>query len=205
MIAIIDYGIGNLKSVHNAVRYIAPKMPSEVSSDPDFIKNADKVIFPGQGAMPDCIKELDKRGLRDVVIESAKKKPFLGICLGLQLLFEKSEEGDVEGFGVFEGKIKKFQPSKQERIKIPHMGWNNVQQSKNHPMWKNIKSGSSFYFVHSFYASDVKKEHVTGTTNHGEEFTCAIAKENIFAAQFHPEKSSELGLQLLDNFISWKI
>jgi glutamine amidotransferase len=176
-----------------------------VSSDPDFINKADKVIFPGQGAMPDCIKELDKRGLRDVVIESAKKKPFLGICLGLQLLFEKSEEGDVEGFGIFEGKIKKFQPSKQERIKIPHMGWNKVQQSKNHPMWNNINSGSSFYFVHSFYASDVKKEYVTGTTNHGEEFTCAIAKENIFAAQFHPEKSSELGLQLLDNFISWKI
>ena len=140
MIAIIDYGIGNLKSVHNAVRYIAPKIPSEVSSDPDFIKKADKVIFPGQGAMPDCIKELDKRGLRDVVIESAKNKPFLGICLGLQLLFEKSEEGDVEGFGIFDGKIKKFQPSKQERIKIPHMGWNKVQQSKNHPMWNNISS-----------------------------------------------------------------
>ena len=205
MIAIIDYGIGNLKSVHNAVRYIAPKTPSMVSSDPDFINKADKVIFPGQGAMPDCIKELDKRGIRDVVIESAKKKPFLGICLGLQLLFEKSEEGDVDGFGIFEGRIKKFQPNKQVRIKIPHMGWNKVHQSKNHPMWNNINPGSSFYFVHSFYATDVKKEYVTGTTNHGEEFTCAIAKENIFAAQFHPEKSAELGLQLLDNFISWKI
>ena len=114
--------------------------------------------------MPDCIKELDKRGIRDVVIESAKKKPFLGICLGLQLLFEKSEEGDVDGFGIFEGRIKKFQPNKQVRIKIPHMGWNKVHQSKNHPMWNNINPGSSFYFVHSFYASDVKKEYVTGTT-----------------------------------------
>jgi glutamine amidotransferase len=140
-----------------------------------------------------------------VIIESAKKKPFLGICLGLQLLFEKSEEGDVDGFGIFEGRIKKFQPNKQVRIKIPHMGWNKVHQSKNHPMWNNINPGSSFYFVHSFYASGVKKEYVTGTTSHGEEFTCAIAKENIFAAQFHPEKSAELGLQLLDNFISWKI
>ena len=150
MIAIIDYGIGNLKSVHNAVRYIAPKTPSKVSSDPDFINKADKVIFPGQGAMPDCIKELDKRGIRDVVIESAKKKPFLGICLGLQLLFEKSEEGDIDGFGIFEGRIKKFQPNKQVRIKIPHMGWNKVHQSTSHPMWNNINPGSSFYFVHSF-------------------------------------------------------
>ncbi|MBT6231778.1 imidazole glycerol phosphate synthase subunit HisH [Methylophilaceae bacterium] len=205
MIAIIDYGIGNLKSVHNAVRYIAPKTPSKISSDPDFIRKADKVIFPGQGAMPDCIKELDKRGIRDVVIESAKKKPFLGICLGLQLLFNESEEGGVNGFGLFKGKIKKFKPSNQMRIKIPHMGWNKVQQTKNHPMWRKINSGSSFYFVHSFYAAGVESDFVAGTTNHGEEFTCAIAKDNIFAAQFHPEKSSELGLQLLDNFISWKV
>ena len=200
MIAIIDYGIGNLKSVQNAVRYIAPKTPSKVSSDPDFINKADKVIFPGQGAMPDCIKELDKRGLRDVIIESAKKKPFLGICLGLQLLFEKSEEGDVDGFGIFEGRIKKFKPNKQVRIKIPHMGWNKVHQSKNHTMWNNINPGSSFYFVHSFYASGVKKEYVTGITSHGEEFTCAIAKENIFAAQFHPEKSHKHGMNVLKSF-----
>jgi len=184
MIAIIDYGIGNLKSVQNAVRYIAPKTLSKVSSDPDFINKADKVIFPGQGAMPDCIKELDKRGIRDVIIESAKKKPFLGICLGLQLLFEKSEEGDVDGFGIFEGRIKKFQPNKQVRIKIPHMGWNKVHQSKNHPMWNNINPGSSFYFVHSFYASGVKKEYVTGTTSHGEEFTCAIAKKIFLRLSF---------------------
>ena len=205
MIAIIDYGIGNLKSVHNAVRYIAPNTPSEVTSDPDFIHKADKVIFPGQGAMPDCLKELNKRGIKEAVIEAARNKPFLGICLGLQLLFDKSEEGNVEGFGLFEGKIKKFKQSGHERIKIPHMGWNKIHQTKDHHMWKNINSGSSFYFVHSFFAADVNNEYIAATSNHGEEFSCAIAKDNIFAAQFHPEKSSSLGLQLLDNFISWKV
>ena len=200
MIAIIDYGIGNLKSVHNAVRYIAPKTPSKISSDPDFIRKADKVIFPGQGAMPDCIKELDKRGIRDVVIESAKKKPFLGICLGLQLLFEKSEEGDVDGFGIFEGRIKKFQPNKQVRIKIPHMGWNKVHQSKNHPMWNNINPGSSFYFVHSFYFECEKEENILSTSNYGLEFTSSIFANHIFEIQFHPEKSHGNGVQLLKNF-----
>ena len=205
MIAIIDYGIGNLRSVHNAVSFISPKTKSIVTSDPDVVDNADRVIFPGQGAMPDCILQLEKRGLKESVIEAAKQKPFLGICLGLQMLFEKSEEGNVSGFGLLPGTVKRFQLNKNERIKIPHMGWNKVHLSNPHPMWNKIDSESRFYFVHSFYAEVKNQSLVMATSSHGEKFTCAIAKDNIFAAQFHPEKSSELGLQLLKNFISWNI
>ena len=205
MIAIIDYGIGNLRSVHNAVSFISPQTKSIVTSDPDVVAKADKVIFPGQGAMPDCILQLEKRGLKESVIEAAKQKPFLGICLGLQMLFETSEEGDASGFGLLPGTVKRFQLNKNERIKIPHMGWNKVNLSNPHPMWNKIDSDSRFYFVHSFYAEVKDKSLVMATSSHGEKFTCAIAKDNIFAVQFHPEKSSELGLQLLNNFTSWNI
>ena len=205
MIAIIDYGIGNLRSVHNAVSFISPQTKSIVTSDPDVVAKADKVIFPGQGAMPDCVLQLDKRGLKESVIEAAKQKPFLGICLGLQMLFETSEEGNVSGFGLLPGTVKRFQLNKNERIKIPHMGWNKVNLSNPHPMWNKIDSDSRFYFVHSFYAEVKDKSLVMATSSHGEKFTCAIAKDNLFAVQFHPEKSSELGLQLLNNFISWSI
>ena len=205
MIAIIDYGIGNLKSVHNAVSFISPKTKSIITSDPDMVARADKVIFPGQGAMPDCISQLNSRGLKESVIEAAKQKPFLGICLGLQMLLEKSEEGDVNGFGLLPGIVKRFQPNQNERIKIPHMGWNKVDVLNPHPMWNKISSASRFYFVHSFYAEVKDKSLVMATSSHGEKFTCAIAKDNIFAVQFHPEKSSELGLQLLNNFITWDI
>jgi glutamine amidotransferase len=205
MIAIIDYGIGNLRSVHNAVSFISPQTKSIVTSDPDVVAKADRVIFPGQGAMPDCILQLEKRGLKESVIEAAKQKPFLGICLGLQMLFETSEEGDVNGFGLLPGAVKRFQLNENERIKIPHMGWNKVHLSNTHPMWNKIDSDSRFYFVHSFYAEVTNKSLEMATSSHGEKFTCAIAKDNIFAVQFHPEKSSELGLQLLKNFISWNI
>ena len=205
MIAIIDYGIGNLRSVHNAVSFISPQTKSIVTSDPDVVAKADRVIFPGQGAMPDCILQLEKRGLKESVIEAAKQKPFLGICLGLQMLFETSEEGGVNGFGLLPGAVKRFQLNENERIKIPHMGWNKVHISNTHPMWNKIDSDSRFYFVHSFYAEITNKSLEMATSSHGEKFTCAIAKDNIFAVQFHPEKSSELGLQLLKNFISWNI
>ena len=205
MIAIIDYGIGNLRSVHNAVSFISPQTKSIVTSDPDIVAKADRVIFPGQGAMPDCILQLEKRGLKESVIEAAKQKPFLGICLGLQMLFETSEEGNVSGFGLLPGTVKRFQLNKNERIKIPHMGWNKVHLSNPHPMWNQIDSDSRFYFVHSFYAEVKDKSLVMATSSHGEKFTCAIAKDNLFAVQFHPEKSSELGLQLLNNFTSWNI
>ena len=205
MIAIIDYGIGNLKSVHNAVSFVSPQTKSIVTSDPDVVAKADRVIFPGQGAMPDCILQLEKRGLKESVIEAAKQKPFLGICLGLQMLFETSEEGGVNGFGLLPGAVKRFQLNENERIKIPHMGWNKVHLSNTHPMWNKIDSDSRFYFVHSFYAELTNKSLEMATSSHGKKFTCAIAKDNIFAVQFHPEKSSELGLQLLKNFISWNI
>ena len=205
MIAIIDYGIGNLKSVHNAVSFISPQTKSIVTSDPDVVAKADRVIFPGQGAMPDCILQLEKRGLKESVIEAAKQKPFLGICLGLQMLFETSEEGGVNGFGLLPGAVKRFQLNENERIKIPHMGWNKVHLSNRHQMWNKIDSDSRFYFVHSFYAEVTNKSLEMATSSHGKKFTCAIAKDNIFAVQFHPEKSSELGLQLLKNFISWNI
>jgi glutamine amidotransferase len=205
MIAIIDYGIGNLRSVHNAVSFISPKTKSIVTNDPDVVSNADKVIFPGQGAMPDCILQLEKRGLKDAVIEAAKQKPFLGICLGLQMLFESSEEGNVNGFGLLPGTVKRFHSNQKERIKIPHMGWNKVNLSDSHPMWNKIDIDSSFYFVHSFYAEVTDEALIMATSCHGEKFTSAIAKDNIFAVQFHPEKSSKLGLQLLNNFIKWDI
>ena len=203
MIAIIDYGVGNLRSVHNAVSFISPKTKSIVTSDPDIVAKADKIIFPGQGAMPDCILHLEKLGLKESVIEAAKKKPFLGICLGLQMLFESSEEGNVKGFGLLPGYVKRFQLIKKERIKIPHMGWNKVSIINSHPMWNKIDTDHRFYFVHSFYAETTNKSLIMATSSHGDEFTCAIAKDNIFAVQFHPEKSSQLGLQLLNNFISW--
>jgi len=155
--------------------------------------------------MPDCILQLEKRGLKESVIEAAKQKPFLGICLGLQMLFETSEEGGVNGFGLLPGAVKRFQLNENERIKIPHMGWNKVHLSNTHQMWNKIDSDSRFYFVHSFYAEVTNKSLEMATSSHGEKFTCAIAKDNIFAVQFHPEKSSELGLQLLKNFISWNI
>ena len=205
MIAIIDYGIGNLKSVHNAVSFISPQTKSIVTSDPDIVAKADRVIFPGQGAMPDCILQLEKRGLKESVIEAAKQKPFLGICLGPQMLFETSEEGGVNGFGLLPGAVKRFQLNENERIQIPHMGRNKVHLSNTHPMWNKIDSDSRFYFVHSFYAEVTNKSLEMATSSHGEKFTCAIAKDNIFAVQFHPEKSSQLGLQLLKNFISWNI
>ncbi len=205
MIAIVDYGMGNLKSVLNAFKFISPQTKSIITSDPDVILRSDKVVFPGQGAMPDCIRELEERGLRQAVIEAAKQKPFLGICIGLQMLFDVSEEGDVNGLGLIPGRVKRFQSNKTERIKIPHMGWNNVSQFHSHPMWENIESNNRFYFVHSYYVEVKNKDLVMGVTHHGHDFTCAIAQENIFAVQFHPEKSAESGLQLLKNFISWSI
>ena len=205
MIAIIDYGVGNLRSVHNAVSFISPKTKSIVTSDPDIVAKADKVIFPGQGAMPDCILHLEKIGLKESVIEVAKKKPFLGICLGLQMLFESSEEGNVKGFGLLPGHVKRFQLNKKERIKIPHMGWNRVSIKNSHPLWNKIDTDHRFYFVHSFYAETTNENLIMATSSHGGEFTSAIAKDNIFAVQFHPEKSQNLGLQLYKNFLDWKI
>ena len=203
MIAIIDYGMGNLKSVHNAFKFVAPNIKSVVTSEPEIRSKADRIIFPGQGAMPDCIRELDKKGLREVVIDSAMNKPFLGICIGLQMLFDESEEGNVRGLGILTGKVKRFKSS--NNIKIPHMGWNEVHQDLPHPLWKNINNHERFYFVHSYYADEEDSSIKTGSASYGGSFTAAVGYKNIFAVQFHPEKSAESGLQLLKNFISWTL
>jgi len=210
MIAIIDYGMGNLKSVFNAFKHAAPEADIRVTSNPTDIKNARHVVFPGQGAMPDCIRELDQRNLRVSVIEAAETKPFLGICIGLQMLFDKSEEGNVAGLGLLNGTVKRFnnQNTKDEnghKLKIPHMGWNEVSQTNHHSLWRNINNHDRFYFVHSYYLESKDENIVSAETLYSQKFCCAIAKDNIFAVQFHPEKSSSAGLQLIKNFVQWSV
>lgn len=209
-IAVVDYGMGNLRSVSKALEHVAPTKNVLVTSNPDDIAQAERVVFPGQGAMPDCIRELDARGLREAVIAAALNKPFLGICIGLQMLFEHSEEGDAAGLGVFKGNVKRFAPedmvdSQGAKLKVPHMGWNQVYQtgSKPHPLWQGIEDGARFYYVHSYYVQPDDAAIIAGYSNYPDKFTCAVAKNNLFAVQFHPEKSANAGLQLLSNFVNW--
>ncbi len=204
-IAVVDYGMGNLRSVSKALEHVAPRATVVVTSDPDQVVMADRVVFPGQGAMPDCIRELDRRGLRAAVIECTRRRPFLGICIGLQMLFERSEEGDVSGLQVFHGAVRRFRSEDMGagRYKVPHMGWNGVQQTAQHPMWQGISDGTRFYFVHSYYAIPGEDRLMCGATHYGLAFCSAVARENIFAVQFHPEKSQSSGLRLLSNFIEW--
>jgi len=204
-IAVIDYGMGNLRSVSKALEHVAPRARIEVSSDPHAVLAADKVVFPGQGAMPDCMRELDSRGLREAVLECARRRPFLGICIGLQMLFEHSEEGDVEGLKVLPGDVRRFRQEDMghDRYKVPHMGWNEVGQTQAHPLWSGIADRERFYFVHSYYAVPADGSLVSGCTRYGLAFSSAAARENIFAVQFHPEKSQSSGLRLLSNFIDW--
>jgi imidazole glycerol-phosphate synthase subunit HisH len=209
-IAVVDYGMGNLKSVSKAIEHVAPNKTVLVTSDPEMIRTADHVVFPGQGAMPECMHELDVRGLHEAVISAARTKPFLGICIGLQMLFDHSEEGDVKGLGLFQGNVKKFALENKcdafgEKLKVPHMGWNQVYQcDQPHAMWQNIANGERFYFVHSYYVSPEDGDCAVGFGEYPERFTCAVARDNIFAVQFHPEKSAHAGLQLLSNFVNWK-
>ena len=207
-IAVIDYGMGNLRSVSKALEYVAPDAIVEVTADADRVAACDRVVFPGQGAMPDCMRELDARGLRQVVIDSSRQKPFLGICIGLQMLFEQSEEGAVKGLSILPGTVRRFPNEAMvrsgiQRLKVPHMGWNEVRQTAAHPLWKGIKDGDRFYFVHSYFAAPCERGIVAGETEYGLTFTCAVARDNIFAVQFHPEKSQDSGLRLLANFVLW--
>ena len=207
-IAVIDYGMGNLRSVSKALEHVAPEAKVIVTSDPREVAGADRVVFPGQGAMPDCMRELDARGLRPAVLEATRSKPFLGLCIGLQMLFESSEEGDTPGLAVLPGKVRRFpaelmRAAKDGPLKVPHMGWNQVE-TNGHPLWAGIPSGSRFYYVHSYYADTPDPALVAGTTTYGFPFTCAAARDNIFAVQFHPEKSQAAGLRLLANFVNWK-
>jgi len=207
-IAVIDYGMGNLRSVSQALEHVAGGKEVVVTADPALVAGAERVVFPGQGAMPDCMRELDARGLRAAVLQAARDKPFLGICIGLQMLFEHSAEGDVAGLGVFTGEVRRFPDALMvaadgQRLKVPHMGWNRVQQ-KPHALWAGIADGARFYFVHSYCVQPADPSVVTGTTEYGIPFTCAVGRDNIFAVQFHPEKSAQDGLRLLKNFVEWR-
>ncbi|MDG2353726.1 MAG: imidazole glycerol phosphate synthase subunit HisH [Gammaproteobacteria bacterium] len=201
-IAIVDYGMGNVRSVQKAIEHVAPNDKVFLTDDAALISEADRVVFPGQGAMGACMQALNEHGLVDVIKQAAHEKPFLGICLGLQLLFDHSQENDgTNGLSIIPGDVVKFDKSD---LKIPHMGWNTVKQEFDHPLWHNIDDNARFYSVHSYYVKEADHSVVAGSTDYGIDFTCAIAKDNMFAVQFHPEKSQHDGLQLLTNFVNWK-
>ena len=204
-IAVVDYGMGNIRSVSKALEHVAPGDEVRVTADPKAIRAADRVVVPGQGAMPDCMRQLAASGAREAVIEAAGSKPFLGICIGLQMLFERGEEGDTAGLGLLQGRVPRFRAGVENAgLKIPHMGWNEVMQERPHALWHGIADRSRFYFVHSYYPEPADRSMTAGTCAYGISFTCAVARDNIFAVQFHPEKSQNSGLQLLSNFVQWR-
>jgi imidazole glycerol-phosphate synthase subunit HisH len=207
-IVVVDYGMGNLRSVAQALRHVAPEADVRISGELADIRSADRLVLPGQGAIPDCMRCLRESGLQQAVIESTLSKPLLGVCVGEQLLFDWSEEGDTPGLGLLPGKVLRFRLDGKlqddgSRFKVPQMGWNRVKQTLSHPLWNGISDNSYFYFVHSYYAAPMQREHVAGETDYGELFACAVARGNIFATQFHPEKSATAGLQLYKNFVHW--
>lgn len=207
-IVVVDYGMGNLRSVAQAFRAVAPDDNVLISGNVADIDSADRIVLPGQGAMPDCMASLEKSGVKDALLRAAKQKPIFGVCVGEQMLFDWSEEGDTPGLGLIAGKVVRFQLDGQvqqdgSRFKVPQMGWNQVKQQGDHPLWQGIKDNSYFYFVHSFYAVPASDSYVAGTTEYGAPFCSAVACDNIFATQFHPEKSASVGLQLYRNFLQW--
>lgn len=208
-IVVVDYGMGNLRSVAKAFEHVAPKARVLVSGDAAGIRAADRVVFPGQGAMPDCMRHLDEAGLREVVMEAARTKPLFGVCIGEQMLFDSSEEGDTPGLGLLPGRVVRFPAERMvgpdgARLKVPHMGWNRVAQDRPHPMWAGVPDGAYFYFVHSYYAEPADPALSAGSAEYGLRFTCVVARDNIFATQFHPEKSAAHGLRLYANFVDWR-
>ena len=211
MIAIIDYGMGNLKSVYQAISEVNNALQHKqeiiITADKAKIDSADKIIFPGQGAMPDCMQEIEKLNLKQTIINAAKNKPFLGICLGFQMLFTHSQEGNVDGLNIFAGKVVRFENNNSEKLKIPHMGWNNIyinqQNAAAKILFNNVENSTRYYFVHSYYVVPDDQNIIAATCNYGKDFACAIAKDNIFATQFHPEKSSASGLQIIENFLKF--
>lgn len=208
-IAIVDYGMGNLHSVTKAFECVADENTEIIlTADPAVVASADKVVFPGQGAMPDCMRELNASGLKQAVLDAAASKPFLGICVGAQLLFEHSEEGDMDCLGVFKGNVIKFKPENMhdangQKLKVPHMGWNEMLIVQDHPLWAGINDAERFYFVHSYHFAPAEPHDTFIEASYPNRFAVAIAKDNIFAIQCHPEKSSTAGLQLLKNFVHW--
>jgi len=211
-VAVVDYGMGNLRSVSQAVAHAAlgvDDLKVVVTSNPEEVLLAERIVLPGQGAMRDCMRELRDSGLQDGVLGALRTKPVMGVCVGMQMLLEHSEEQDTPGLGVIAGQVKRFRLEGQlqpdgSRYKVPQMGWNRVQQSQPHPVWRGVPDGAWFYFVHSFYAAPSESRHSVGETEYGARFTSAVARDNIFATQFHPEKSAADGLMLYRNFLHWK-
>jgi len=207
-VAVIDYGMGNLHSVAKALEFVEPGVEVRVTADPALVASADRVILPGVGAIRDCVAEMLRLGVDKEVTEAIESgKPFLGICVGMQALMQHSEEnGGVECLSQFDGHVKYFGDDLKEngeRLKVPHMGWNEVTQLGDHPLWADIPDGSRFYFVHSYYVEAKNRDLVAGRCHYGNGFDVALARDNAFAVQFHPEKSSKAGLQLLKNFLNW--
>lgn len=206
-LVVVDYGMGNLRSVAKAFEFVAREhaLPVEVSisGSPQAVRDADRVVFPGQGAMPDCMRYLGESGLEGAVREAAATKPFMGVCVGMQMLFERSEEGDTAGLAIFAGTVKRFAPD-DTALKVPHMGWNEVMQTAPHALWQDIATGERFYFVHSYHCEPADPDLTAAATNYTGNFTAAIGSDNIFATQFHPEKSHRSGLQLYRNFMTWQ-
>ncbi|WP_071658857.1 MULTISPECIES: imidazole glycerol phosphate synthase subunit HisH [unclassified Duganella] len=207
-IVVVDYGMGNLRSVAQALRAVAPEANVLISGEVADIETADRIVLPGQGAMPDCMRSLRESGVQEALLVAARTKPLMGVCIGEQMLFDGSEEGNAAGLGLLPGKVVRFQLDGQvqedgSRFKVPQMGWNQVHQNASHPMWQDIADNSYFYFVHSYFAQPERAEHTVGQTVYGAAFSCAVARDNIFATQFHPEKSAAAGLQLYKNFVHW--
>ena len=210
-VAVVDYGMGNLRSVAQAVMHAASSVDHAevtVTNDPQVVRDAHRVVLPGQGAMPDCMRELRESGLLPAVLEAAAGKPLFGVCVGMQMLLDRSEEGPSDGLGLIPGEVIRFRLEGQlqpdgSRYKVPQMGWNRVIQAQPHPIWDGIADNEWFYFVHSFHAHPSDARHSVGETNYGARFTAAIARDNIFATQFHPEKSADAGLALYRNFLRW--
>ena len=216
-IAVVDYGMGNLFSMAQAVRFVAQDtgFDVQVTNRPEVVRAAERVILPGQGAMPDCMRELRESGLQESVLEAAAGKPLFGVCVGMQMLLDQSHEGRKEapgihtpGLGLIPGEVVKFELAGQlqadgSRYKVPQMGWNRVFQVQPHAIWKGVPDGAYFYFVHSFYAKPSESRHSVGEADYGKRFSAAIARDNIFATQFHPEKSADHGLLLYRNFLHW--
>ena len=210
-VAVVDYGMGNLRSVAQAVMHAASVVDHAevvVTSDPQVVRDAHRVVLPGQGAMPDCMRELRESGMLDAVMDAAHKKPLFGVCVGMQMLLDHSAEGDTPSLGLIPGEVVQFDLAGRtqadgSRFKVPQMGWNQVQPTRAHFMWTDVPDGSYFYFVHSFYARPANEAHSAAQTDYGGLFTCAVARDNIFATQFHPEKSAAHGLALYRNFLHW--
>ena len=214
-VAVVDYGMGNLRSVSQAVMHVAAGsgLTVVVTQRPEEVYAAERVVLPGEGAMRDCMRELHDSGLKEAVLDAAARKPLLGICVGMQMLLDHSEEQDTPGLGLIPGRVRRFELSGQiqadgSRYKVPQMGWNRVRQSaaggQRHPLWAGVPDESWFYFVHSYFADPANPIHSAGDTDYGQRFTCAVARDNIFATQFHPEKSAQQGLCLYRNFLAWR-